>query len=269
MTPKLAIIDEAAIEGAFGGTIAGRGLDYYQRGKVIDAMKMDGTLYAEVEGSAFHPYSVRVDLKTMISKCSCPYSSMCKHGGAALYFLLNGDEVMDGNSVLGGLRKEKKEELVKLIERLIQLDPSLIRAIAAHKDEKNGGNTGGKDIKRIIDEFGWSVSSNFTNFAAQQNDIDRLDEAITESVLGLPPGNKKAELIVLFLESITEHFNDVDDSNGSLGELTDECIETLAKELGGLDSDTRADITRRLKKLEEDEYGYFDSITDVLEGVGK
>jgi uncharacterized Zn finger protein len=255
-------INASVIEDAFGDTIAGRGHDYYRKGRVIHVMKMRNTIYAEVGGSTPEPYSVEVDLETLESICTCPYSDMCKHGAAALYHVANDGEVADGAAIIGDLRKQSKGELIKLLENLVLSNPSLISELTFQKG-------GAKDVNHMVVEFGRRVSSTY-NFAAQQQEIHRLDRVITKNVLGLPAGEEKAGLIIRFLEEIKEYFNEVDDSNGTLAGLTDECIETLAEELDSLREEKRADIVKRLKKLEEDdEYGYFDYVADVLEGGEK
>lgn len=248
-----------AVEDSFGETIAGRGYDYYRRGRVIQVLKLGNTLIGTVGGSAPEPYSVEVDLSAMVSSCTCPYSRMCKHGAAVLYHLADNGEVIDGSAFMAGLRKKSKEELCKLLENLVLSNPFLIKEISLQKG-------GGKDVRYLVAEFGSRVALN-RRFAAQQQEIKRLERAVTRNILGLPPGDEKAELIILFLEEVKGYFNDVDDSNGYLGDLVYGCVETLADDLNAVDEEKRERIIARLKRLEkEDEYGYFDDVSYALEG---
>ena len=57
------------------------------------------------------PYSVEVDLESLKSSCTCPFSRMCKRGAAALYHAAKGGEVIDGSAVFDGLRKLSRGEL--------------------------------------------------------------------------------------------------------------------------------------------------------------
>lgn len=263
MRGSMTELDRSKIEEAFGETIAGRGHDYYRRGHVIRVMKIRDKIHAEVCGRAPEVYSVNADLKDLKSSCSCPYSGMCKHGAAALYYFVNDGEVTDGDAIIEDLRKKSKEELVKLLENLILSNPSLISEVTFQKG-------GSKDIKHLVDDFGWRVSSNFTNYAAQQQDIHRLEKAVTRYILSLPSGEEKAGLVIQFLEEVKEYFNDVDDSDAALGFVIMECIESLAEELDLLSEEKKSDIVKRLEKLEEeDDYGYFDNLTDALGEAGE
>jgi uncharacterized Zn finger protein len=108
-------------------------------------MKMKNTLYAEVGGSAPEPYSVEVDLETLESDCTCPYSDMCKHGAAALYHAANDGEVTDGTTIIDGLKKQPKEVLIKLLENLILSNPSLMSEVTFQEG-------GAKDVRHMVGE---------------------------------------------------------------------------------------------------------------------
>ncbi len=59
-----------------------RGLDYYGRGSVTFVIRRGEELQAEVVGSEFAPYDVRVgfDAAGMVEAwCSCPYSGIHKY----------------------------------------------------------------------------------------------------------------------------------------------------------------------------------------------
>ena len=79
--------------------IVWRGIDYYNKGKVKDFLKIDDTRYiAKVEGNADEPYMVMINTEDpMKSECNCPFANdsqtICKHMMAA-YFTAFPEEVL-------------------------------------------------------------------------------------------------------------------------------------------------------------------------------
>lgn len=70
-------------------TIFQRGQDYYKQGAVIELIQRGTTLHANVEGSDYQPYQVRVEFDTAgitAATCTCPYegTGWCKHIVATL-----------------------------------------------------------------------------------------------------------------------------------------------------------------------------------------
>lgn len=58
---------------------------------------------------------MEVDLESLKSSCTCPFSRMCKRGAAALYHAAKGGEVIDGSAVFDGLRKLSRGELFRCV----------------------------------------------------------------------------------------------------------------------------------------------------------
>jgi uncharacterized Zn finger protein len=108
-----------------------RGQEYYRQGSVISLIQRGKELGAEVAGSQFAPYNVRVvfdEAGIIEASCSCPYEwgGLCKHIVAALLACVNEPESVRElpalEEMLSGLEKEElKDLLLKLAER----DPSL------------------------------------------------------------------------------------------------------------------------------------------------
>jgi uncharacterized Zn finger protein len=66
----------------FGQKIFSRGLDYYQRGKVVNVNQEGNSITAHVAGSRQGTYlaGFSLDLGTVTDfYCSCPYPGLCKH----------------------------------------------------------------------------------------------------------------------------------------------------------------------------------------------
>ncbi len=112
-----------------------RGRDYYRQGAVASLTLRGQELRAEVAGSQFAPYGVRVvfdEAGIIHATCSCPYEwgGPCKHIVAALVAYSNEPESVrelpELEEALSGLEREELKDLVlKLAERY----PSLGEAI--------------------------------------------------------------------------------------------------------------------------------------------
>ena len=112
-----------------------RGEDYYRQGAVLSLTLRGGVLRAEVAGSEFAPYEVRVafdEAGVTEAACGCPYEwgGWCKHIVAALLASIHEPESVRElptlEEVLSGLDRDRLQELLlKLAER----DPSLAEVI--------------------------------------------------------------------------------------------------------------------------------------------
>lgn len=128
-------VSEALIERYSSPESFRRGQGYYRQGAVASLIMRGQELRAEVAGSQFAPYSVRVvfDAGGIIdATCSCPYEwgGLCKHIVAALLAYSHEPESVrelpELEEALSGLERDELKDLVlKLAERY----PSLGEAI--------------------------------------------------------------------------------------------------------------------------------------------
>jgi uncharacterized Zn finger protein len=128
-------VSEALIERYSSPESFRRGQEYYRQGAVASLISRGQELRAEVAGSQFAPYSVRVvfDVAGIIdATCSCPYEwgGLCKHIVAALLAYSHEPESVrylpELEEVLSGL---KREELRDLVLKLAERHPSLVQII--------------------------------------------------------------------------------------------------------------------------------------------
>ncbi|MDP9455264.1 MAG: hypothetical protein CYG60_10355 [Actinobacteria bacterium] len=112
-----------------------RGHEYYRQGSVTSLLRRGQELRAEVAGSQFAPYDVRVvfdEAGIIEASCNCPYDwgGLCKHIVATLLACVHDPESVRElpalEEVLSGL---EKEELKNLLLKLAQRDPSLAKII--------------------------------------------------------------------------------------------------------------------------------------------
>lgn len=251
----------SSIKKKFGNDIFKRGEAYFNSGFVYSAVKFKNNLCAEVIGRFDAPYSVEINLETLDSDCSCPYSIMCKHAVAALLFYLNeNDKVIDADRKFSQIEKLQKEELLSMLRRIAEEDPEILARF---------DSAGNKiiSVKPMIDSFGSAVTRDF-NFSMQQAEIAKLRAFMRRNVFSLE-GKEKVRLCLEFLEEIKQYFSDVDDSNGSLARLVGECTDKTLENLDELDEKERGEVIAVLEKLsDEDEYNYFEELKYNLEEIG-
>jgi uncharacterized Zn finger protein len=112
-----------------------RGEDYYRQGAVLSVTRRDNAVQAEVAGSEFTPYSVRVSFDEVgitHATCTCPYEwgGWCKHTVAALLACLHEPEVVHELPALEEtLSTLDRDQLQGLLLKLAERDPSLTGVI--------------------------------------------------------------------------------------------------------------------------------------------
>lgn len=230
-----------SINKKFSNNIFSRGMEYYNSGYVCYAMKFGNRLYAKVIGSADSPYSVEINLKTFDSECTCPYSVRCKHAVAVLLFYMKKrNQVIDADMRFAKLEKLSKEELLSMIKKMMENEPELFLKL-----ELSG--SGIRTIKPVLDSFGYAISGDFDS-KMQQMEIIKLARFMKKNIFNLE-GLEKTRLCIEFLREIRKYFDDVDDSNGYLGEIDN---------IGEKERTRILDILKKLAK--EDKYGYFEEL---------
>ncbi len=105
-----------------------RGRDYYDSGAVLSVQRRGDQLLAEVEGSGYEPYQVRVSLDDegiAGADCSCPYDwgGYCKHIVAALLSYLHRPDDVEERPTLADLLAELDRDL--LLQLLLELGDRL------------------------------------------------------------------------------------------------------------------------------------------------
>jgi len=77
-----------------------RARSYYRAGRVLNPRLEDGVLRAEVQGSDYYPYDVKVWVENgrIMAECTCPYDwgGYCKHIGAVLLAWLHEPDTFAG-----------------------------------------------------------------------------------------------------------------------------------------------------------------------------
>ncbi len=122
-------LSEAAIRRQATAESFSRGESYYHRGAVVSLVQRGSVLQAEVEGSQYQPYRVRVTFDeggVTGATCDCPYDwgGWCKHIVAALLACLRAPDLLEERPTLDELLADlDREQLRDLLLHLAANDP--------------------------------------------------------------------------------------------------------------------------------------------------
>jgi uncharacterized Zn finger protein len=132
---KMFELDENTIHDHASPESCRRGEDYYRQGAVLTSTRRGDALQAEVAGSDFAPYSVRVSFdgaEITSATCSCPYDwgGWCKHIVAVmLACVCEPETVRELPALEETLSDLDRAQLQDLLLKLVERDPSLADVI--------------------------------------------------------------------------------------------------------------------------------------------
>lgn len=213
-----------------------RGREYYRRGAVVSLVRRGGELRAEVEGSGFAPYEVRITFDAAGitgAACSCPYEwgGWCKHIVATLLAGIHEPETVQElpalEDVLSDLDPEQlKNVLLKLAERDSYLADAIEREVSLLQtppSEARHTTVDASSIRYQVHSIIRSLqymrpSEAYWHVGAVVNEVRRVLDGAWAFI---EAGDGRGALVVL--EAITDEYMDaweyLDDSNGEVGEF--------------------------------------------------
>ena len=119
-----------------------RGEEYYSNGAISNAIRQEFRLWADCYGSEAYETAVTLNQSGIhTSSCTCPYdwSGLCKHQIALLLtYLHNPDRVQVIAPLAELLKPKSREDLVKLIEKMLDQSPNLLSLIETSSPTKTG-----------------------------------------------------------------------------------------------------------------------------------
>ena len=227
-------------EDDFNSIILSRGYEYYEDGFVEDVLIKDNIITAKVEGTETYDVSVEVDNGIFIDgDCTCPYASegnYCKHIAALLYYLDN--ENLDESNNYTTKEKEIRDSL-RTINK-IELDDFLVELLIEDRDvyDKFRLRFNKSFPSLTIEDYENKIYSAIQSSAGRDGFIDYHESwdytknmhKITSEVNTLVDNGEydlAFDVARTILETIPE--TDIDDSNGSTGEVADSCIEIIER----------------------------------------
>jgi uncharacterized Zn finger protein len=164
-------ITEDEIQATFGEKAFSRGKNYFENDSVVTRVKKGDILVGKVWGSAPYPYQVTIEIGKLYAECTCPEKTMCNHGVALLLqWTHKKKSFVDVDRLLGSLWEREKEELIRIIQSLLEKEPTLASdSVFSEKVEKKINKEAlSKRIHYICRDFVDYYDLNFhdTNFAA-------------------------------------------------------------------------------------------------------
>lgn len=193
---------------------------------------MEGTLQADVEGSQYELYRVRIELHDtgiVETTCSCPYDhgGICKHRVAVLStYVRDPDAVTQRLPVTELLTDLNRERLVSLLGDLVEEHPDLTewiereietRSTEASDDEDVGQTVPTRQtapdpetIRHHVDNIlylsGPPTRGAQDSYAAMESRVDNLRDLLAEAHAFIDAGDGKTALTVL--EAIADELMD-------------------------------------------------------------
>lgn len=250
------------------GTILKRGYNYYTEGNVDDEYSKTANEYVfQVQGSENYEVTIKLDNEEEIiySYCDCPYDfgPICKHE-AASYFKLQ--EILNEESVIYKSKNKpskkvdikdvlddlKKEELVNIIIDLTKKDKTLEDTIVfkySKIDEKNEVYMCRQLINSIVKKY--SGSQYFIEYNRVYLFVDEMKQVLEKSSI-INNEILALELSILILEEAIKSLQYADDSDGNIGYLISEAINSIKEiSLRKKDEKTSGEVFKRLLKLSQ------------------
>lgn len=125
-----AYFTDSLLRQAAGITLYSRGLNLFSSYAVLNLIRIDHTLMAQVEGSAQQPYRVRIKFgpdQLASVDCNCPYDGLwCKHLVAmGLAAIDSPEEVLTIPALEPQLQTLNAADLIALILKLVDDQPEL------------------------------------------------------------------------------------------------------------------------------------------------
>ncbi|AEF96353.1 SWIM zinc finger family protein [Methanotorris igneus] len=236
----------------YGYIIYNRGVEYYKDKRVQQVLKFKNKLYGKVMGSFV--YDVVVDLKSLESKCSCPYGHNCKHGVATILCYMN-NEYVDVDKIVDKLKCVDKEKLLDFILEKIGRNPEFALNFVGLLDD-------GSELSYIYKR----VKNKLLTYIAIMKSGTYIDKNTAKEIGNFLLENKNflsKEDLIEFLEVVIKEYENY---GGFYDDYTDYCYEELVLEPLGevlFDKDLECeDLVRIFKLYDEDDYGLMEIIYD-------
>lgn len=256
----LPTLSETIIRGRTSGESFHRGQKYYKQGSVISLLQRDNLIQAEVEGSQYAPYRVRIMFENGIvtdANCTCAYdySGWCKHIVAAALACIHEpgriEERPDLNELLANLSHEQLQHvLLNLVKQnpdltdVIETQITLLHTSHANNAKKQQNTTYERQTPlepeyfrrqvRSITRHMYRKSSQYNEHDETMYDItDQLSELVEQAHVSIKNNDARNALIIL--EAIVDEYSSeyknevIYDDYGHFGDFFQELGSALAE----------------------------------------
>lgn len=250
-----------------------RGKRYYRSGAVYNTARQGSVLTGECEGSIAPAYRLRIELDeagVSSAYCTCPYDmgGCCKHIVALLLtYLDKPEEFLERKEVAEMLAGLDREDLARLIARLVDRDPDLYEwlemtipaANASAKAQETiprgkrrtqvSVQTYRRRVKNILHSLdGYRMSEAYWMMGGMAGQLDEV-AASADAFLNAGDAEGALTILMVLLEEVANSYGQFDDSNGELGGLLSELGQPLAEAILSTDM-SKADRQKLMEHLE-------------------
>ena len=213
-----------------------RGRQYYAEGRIQHPRRQRSRLRAACQGSQPAPYRVEARLGEdgiQSATCSCPMGDggRCKHVVALLLMWIEEPERFTEEEALHAkLRSKTRDQLVRLIERMIDRHPDLetMVSLAAGDATDFDAATFRKRVEQVFSEAGgyddyrygyggYSVAHNLEPFVQRGDDYAETGHRF-----------EAGQVYRITAEVILDHYEQFADEGGELADVATTCAERLS-----------------------------------------
>ena len=207
-----------------------RGLAYFREGRASNTQIHGMTLRGDVLGSEARSYRVKIEYGgkngTLIPKCTCPFDQeeFCKHSiTLLLHWIHRREEFLNVDVVLKELRNKSKEELLKLIEESIRMNPDIIFHVSSPHS---------KTFKKRLE----GLFSNQVDYYNAHELIEKLEEVRNRAKKLFESNNVQVSFDIVkgIIKLCMKNYGVVDDSGGMFAEFIEESLKLYARILNVL-----------------------------------
>jgi uncharacterized Zn finger protein len=231
------------------------GHTYAREGSIFNGRRHDRTLKARCQGSRNEAYQVEAtlgDKGIADAQCSCPVGGggNCKHVAALLLTWLERPDVFtEVQDLEAALEQRSKPELIALIKQMVRREPDLEMLLEVPVE----GSTAGASPETYQRQAAAAFRSGGYEWGAASAIADQLD-ALRETgdrFLEQEDFAGAAAAYQGICSAVVENYETVQDEEGDLHGVVDDCVQGVAKCLAGLknDSTRREAILRTLWEL--------------------
>ncbi len=246
-------LTEAYIRQLAGEQSFESGMHYYTMGAIREPFRQGMQLGGECSGSQDEQYMVKIALKENgigEASCTCPRGGFCKHIVALLLtYIYKPGAFRDLNSLEDMLTSFSKEDLIALIEKMVQREPSLLALVERRGAMPPGSSVNIESVRR---EVGRALRHEApSDIETDLRDLLSLAENLAQKEDWLGAGTIYQEVLDGLAASYDDELQEMD-YDGAIAAIAGDCVDGLSECLdeGDYDSNTRQEWLATLMEAE-------------------
>jgi uncharacterized Zn finger protein len=234
--PSLECVSPSALRTLAGSKAFQLGKEYFDEGAVRNLCVVAGSVRALVNGTASYRVVLRVEEGELLSDCSCPRAGdgyFCKHCVAVgLAWLASNGELAIQTSpaakekrrdpwddIRNYLRRQETDVLIALLLDMARRDDRLYRSLLLKAERGADGADLAGIFRKTIDDA--TRSNGYVAWDEVGELLNTLDEVLGSLAELLQPATSGilVELLEYAIERVEAMLEEVDDSDGGVGEI--------------------------------------------------